>query len=182
MPTKKMILGATAGLLAVGAATGVASAAFADTTSSGTLTASPSTTQNTSAAKVRHGEGRLAQELASKLGVDQGKVEAALKSFREANKPSSEAKEKGEGKAVRQAERAAHQSALEKSLASALGVSEAKVHDAFTAIHADQRTQRAAALKKKLDSAVAEGKLTQAEEDAVLKAQGLGLLGGGRGE
>ncbi|WFR83566.1 hypothetical protein [Arthrobacter sp. Y-9] len=181
MPTKKMILGAAAGLLALGAATGVASAAFADTSASGTP-ASPSTAQNTPAVGDRHGGGKLVQELASKLGVDQSKVEAALKSFRDANRPSSGAKENSESKADRQANRTAHQAALEKSLASALGVSEAKVHEAFTAIHADQRAQREASLKKKLDSAVTSGKLTQAEEDAVLKAQGLGLLGGGRRE
>lgn len=182
MPTKKMILGATAGLLALGAATGVASAAFADTNSSGTPSASPSTSQSTTTEKGRHGEGKLAQELAAKLGVDQSKVEAALKSFRQANKPPTGAEEKGEDKSTRQAERTARQAELEKSLASALGVSETKVQDAFTAIRADQQTQRKAALKKKLDTAVTGGKLTQAEEDAVLKAQGLGLLGGGHRE
>ncbi|MDP5227697.1 MULTISPECIES: hypothetical protein [Arthrobacter] len=174
--TKKLILGVTGGALALGAVTGLAGTAIASTaavaqraTPAAAVTAQPTG---------KHGQENLAQELAAKLGIEQNKVEAALKSFRQANPRDKGAEEKAENAAARKAERTARQDALVKSLASSLGVSESKVNDAFASIRSDHQAQRTAALKKELDAAVASGKLTQAEEDAVLKADGLGLLGG----
>lgn len=76
--------------------------------------------------------------------------------------------------------------ALAEALAKELGVDEAKVSEALTKLHeerkanAPERTKpdRMEALKERLSQAVEEGKLTQAEADAVLKAHEAGVLGG----
>jgi hypothetical protein len=69
--------------------------------------------------------------------------------------------------------------ALAKSLAGKLGIDEAKVSAALTEIRAAAQAERAAALKTRLDKAVSEGTLTQAEADAVTKAVEKGVIGGG---
>jgi hypothetical protein len=71
------------------------------------------------------------------------------------------------------------EAALAKSLAESLGIDEAKVTVAFEELRNDAQSERAAALKTRLDKAVADGKLTQAEADAVTKAVEQGVIGGG---
>jgi hypothetical protein len=68
---------------------------------------------------------------------------------------------------------------LAKSLAESLGIEESKVTSALEELRAAERSERAAALKSRLDKAVADGKLTQAEADAVTKAVENGVIGGG---
>jgi len=115
--------------------------------------------------------------LASKLGVEEAKVTEALKAFREANKPAAGTDKPAEGTrpdpATRQAE-------LAKSLATALGVDEVKVTAALAELRTAEQAERSAALKTRLDQAVTDGKLTQAEADAVTKAVENGVIGGGR--
>lgn len=68
--------------------------------------------------------------------------------------------------------------AMAKSLAESLGVEESKVTAALEEIRAAAQTERAAALKTRLDTAVGDGTLTQAEADAVTKAVEKGDIGG----
>jgi len=68
---------------------------------------------------------------------------------------------------------------LAKSLASSLGIDEAKVTAALDELKSEAQAKHAAALKTKLDKAVSSGTLTQAEADAVTKAVEKGVIGGG---
>lgn len=77
--------------------------------------------------------------------------------------------------------------ALAAGLAKELGISQDKVTAALekveTSLEADAKADRQAALKSRLDQAVKDGKLTQEQADAILKASDAGVLlgGGGRG-
>ena len=97
----------------------------------------------------------------------------AIQAFREANKPTTAPAE------GTKPDRTAQDAAMAKSLAAALGVDESKVTAALTEIRAAEQTKRAAALKTRLDTAVKDGTLTQAEADAVTKAVEKGVIGGG---
>jgi DNA-binding MarR family transcriptional regulator len=114
-----------------------------------------------------------AAALASKLGVDQSKVTDALKAFRDANKPTTPPAE------GTRPDPAAMQAELAKSLAASLGIDEAEVTAALDELRTAEQAERAAALKTRLDKAVTDGKLTQAEADAVTKAVQAGVIGGG---
>ncbi|MDI1463986.1 hypothetical protein QEZ54_23655 [Catellatospora sp. KI3] len=92
-------------------------------------------------------------------------------------------------------DRDARQAAFAAALAKELGVDEQKVSDALTKVREQLRSERgddgrtgeqsqadrAARLKERLDQAVKDGKLTQAEADAIVKAAQAGVLGGGHG-
>ncbi|WP_246002152.1 hypothetical protein [Allorhizocola rhizosphaerae] len=77
---------------------------------------------------------------------------------------------------------------LAAALAKELGVEESKVTAALDKVREEQKkneqgerptpADRTAALKERLATAVSEGKLTQAEADAVIKAYEAGVLGG----
>ncbi|MGR0162193.1 Clp protease N-terminal domain-containing protein [Paenarthrobacter nitroguajacolicus] len=184
--TKRITLGVAAGALALGAGLGATSIATAATTPSPSSTASPSATTSGDATTPSdrggkpgghgHDRGQIAAELATKLGVDEAKVTDALKAFREANKPATPPTEGTEGT---KPDHTAQEAALAKSLAEALGVDEAKVTTALEEIRAAGQAERSAALKTRLDKAVTDGKLTQAEADAVTKAVEAGVIGGG---
>ena len=178
--TKKITLGVTVGALALGAGLGVTSVASA------TSTPTPSATSSTEGSTPDGGQGRhgghgrdgvqIASALATKLGVDESKVTAALKAFRDANKPTSPPAEGTQGT---KPDRTARDAALAKSLAEALGVDESKVTAALEEIRTEAKAARSAELKTRLDKAVSDGKLTQAEADAVTKAVEAGVIGGG---
>lgn len=72
---------------------------------------------------------------------------------------------------------------LAGKLAKELGVDESKVQAALDKIlteeQAEWKTERLAALKTRLDQAVKDGKLTQAEADAIYKAAENGVVPGG---
>lgn len=175
--SKKITLGIAAGALALGAGMGVTTMASAATTPSPSQSAT-SSTDGTAPGQGhgRHGfkgdRGQLASKLATKLGVDESKVTEALKAFREANKPTTPPAE------GTKPDRTAMEAALAKSLAEKLGIDEAKVTAALQEIRAEEQADRAAALKSRLDAAVAGGKLTQAEADAVTKAVQNGVIRG----
>ncbi|WP_043806068.1 Clp protease N-terminal domain-containing protein [Paenarthrobacter aurescens] len=181
--TKRITLTVAAGALALGAGLGATSIASAATTPSPSATSSADATtpSDRGGRPGGHGHGRdggqIAAELATKLGVDEAKVTEALKAFREANKPATPPAQGTEGT---KPDRTAQDAALAKSLAEALGVDEAKVTTALEEIRAAAQEERSAALKTKLDKAVTDGKLTQAEADAVTKAVEAGVIGGGR--
>ncbi|MGM9474248.1 hypothetical protein ACS5PJ_19845 [Pseudarthrobacter sp. YS3] len=156
---KNIILAASASALALSLGLGAAAMASA------TTTPTPGTVTGTHDVKDGHGKpgGQMAATLAAKLGVDEAKVTEALKALRDANKADHLAKE----------------AAVAKSLAASLGIDEAKVTAAIDELRSTHKaTDRAAAMKTRLDKAVAAGKLTQAEAEAVTKAVESGVLGG----
>lgn len=171
--TKRITLGVTAGALALGAGLGVTSMASAaslptDTTS----TSSASASQDQGQRGPGRDGGQLAESLATKLGIDQTKVTEALKAFRDANKPTTAPSE------GTKPDRAAMETAMASSLAQSLGVDQAKITTALTEIRTERDATRATEMKSRLDQAVTDGKLTQAEADAVTKAVQAGVLGG----
>ena len=123
----------------------------------------------------RGGERGIAQAsaLAEKLGVEEAKVTEALQAFREANKPAGPPAEGEKPDAV------TREAALAKSLAESLGIEESAVTTALEELRSERQAEKAAGLKTRLDQAVADGKLTQAEADAVTKAVENGVIGGG---
>lgn len=185
--TKRITLGLmTAGVLVLGAGMGVTGMASAAETPSPSSTASASTTPADGSAAVDSGKrgghkgdrGQLAADLATKLGVEETKVTEAIQAFRDANKPSGTPAE-GAATDGTKPDRSALDAAMAKSLAESLGVEESKVTAALEEIRAAGQAERAAALKTRLDAAVTDGKLTQAEADAVIKAVEAGVIGGG---
>ena len=89
-------------------------------------------------------------------------------------------------------DQAQHLDDLATALAQELGIDKDKVAAALAKIEANRPkppadanppsdADRTAALKSRLDAAVKAGTITQAEEDAILKAAAAGVLGGGPG-
>jgi uncharacterized membrane protein len=184
--TTKIALSLGAAAVALGAGLGVAGMAAATTTPSPSPTPSSSAPGDTFAdghgmRGGRHGHGgaqlgNRARELAAKLGVDEAKVADALKTFRDANRPSAPpATPPVPGQ---KPDRAAREKALAASLAKSLGLDEAKVTAALEELRTAKHANHAAALKPRLDQAVKDGTLTQTEADAVTKAAEKGVIGG----
>ena len=178
-----------AGVLAVGAGLGVASLAQAEPTPSpGAPSSSPSTgTQPGERGPGGRGGmhrggamfGADAKQLAEKLGVTEAKVTEALRAIHEERKadrpdPSASPSAKPTGRIRPSATRN-----WPRRWPSKLGVDEAKVKTALDEIRAARQAERAAELKTRLDAAVKDGTLTQAEADAVTKAVEKGVIGGG---
>ena len=176
---KKIATGAAATLLALSAGLGVASGAWASTTPTPAPSATATEGGSAPGGQAKSGPrpmvlGVNAAELASKLGVDQAKVTEALKAFHKANRPAA-----GTGTGTRP-NREERESALAASLAQSLGLDEETVRKALDDLQTQRQTERAAALKTRLDDAVANGTLTQAEADGAAKAVEKGVIGGGR--
>ena len=182
MASKKTALAVATGVLALGAGVGIAGIASADPTPtpSPSASASGTPTLGTGDPGGRHGhgfrDGELASELASKLGVSEDKVKEALRAFWEANRPTARPDDQ-----TTPPDPAERDAALAKALAAKLGIDEAKVTTALQEIRTARQAERAAALKERLDAAVADGTLTQAEADAVTKAVEKGGINPGRG-
>ncbi|WP_077489636.1 hypothetical protein [Sinomonas mesophila] len=182
---KKIALGAAAALLTLGAGLGVATAASAATAPTPTPSASASADGTATDGATPDGAGKGwrghrgvgadAAELASKLGVDEATVTEALEAFRDANKPTDT------GATRERPDREARESAFAASLAQSLGLDQTTVQRALDEIQAERKAERIAALKTRLDDAVADGTLTQAEADGAAKAIEKGVIGGGRG-
>ena len=183
MAMKKMALGTSAAGLALVAGLGFAGvASAADSGSSGSADSTTGTTQSAPAERGgpggHHGGGMdMASGLAEKLGVDESKLSDALDTFRKANKPT-ERPEGGAKQDGTKPDRTAMDSALAKSLAESLGIEESKVTTALEELRTEAQAERATELKSRLDEAVGDGTLTQAEADAVTKAVEKGVIGG----
>ena len=107
-------------------------------------------------------------------------------------KPSSSASSTDQGDERRQ-KHADRQAEFAEALAKELGVSTDKVTAALEKLHEQRQgdrperperpstEDRQAALKQRLDQAVTDGKLTQEQADAVLKATEAGVFPGGPG-
>lgn len=181
---KKTIL-TVVGVAALGTGIGVAGLASADPAPTTSPSASASPTAGAPGApgprggwpgRADHGArgDALAAELATKLGLDQTKVSDAVKALREANRPAKPRTKPTPGQA--KPDPTARDAALAKALAPKLGVDEAKIKTALDEIRAAHQADRTAALKTRLATAVQDGKLTEAEADAVQKAVDQGVI------
>jgi hypothetical protein len=173
----KTAVAVAAGVVALSTGIGVAGIASADPTPTPQPSASGSASPSGAPSDRPGGRGprggydaAQVQELASKLGVTEAQLTEALRAIREEIRSAT----KPEDRPTREERDAA----LAKALAEKLGLEEAKVAQALTEIRTAQQAERAAALKERLDAAVADGTLTQAEADAVTKAVERGVIGG----
>ncbi|MBB3326073.1 hypothetical protein [Microlunatus antarcticus] len=180
---KRTVLGASMGVVAVGAAAGIAGFASAAPTptpaapsSGASAPAQPGPGGHGGRGHGQKDGGQLATELATKLGLDQAKVATAVQEVREANRPTTRPTP---GTAPTPRDPAADDAALAKALAPKLGVDEAKVKTALDEIRAAREADRTKALDDRLAAAVKAGTLTQAEADAVKKAAEKGVIGFG---
>jgi len=196
-----------AGIAAVGAAAlaigfGISSAAQADdatptpspTTQSGSGNSNGNNNGNGWGPGGRHGMGGMGgmgafagdlSELASKLGVDEAKLRDAMSAVRDDLKKDlkdlRDAAKDNPTTADRQAMRDQMQQKLADALAAQLGIDSSKVSSALADLEAAHEAERDQALTDRLDQAVKDGKLTQAEADAVKKAVDAGVIGAGPG-
>ena len=120
--------------------------------------------------------GADAATLAEQLGIDKAKVEAAITTVRDANRPTEKP---AEGTRPTEAEREARRTAYVTALAKELGVTEAKLTDALAEIRSEHEAEHRTRLGERLDTAVDDGTLTEADRSSVLKAFDAGVLGGG---
>jgi hypothetical protein len=123
------------------------------------------------------GKGADLSALATKLGVDQTKLEDALRAVRDELKAN-----RTPGQGATKPDPATMQDQLATKLASKLGIDAAKVKAAIADLRATEQADHQKAFDDRLAKAVTDGTLTQAEADAVKKAAKAGVIGmGGRG-
>ena len=96
--------------------------------------------------------------------------------MREANRPTEKP---AEDTRPTEADREARQAAYVTALAKELGVTEARLTDALAEIRSEHEAEHRTRLGERLDTAVNDGTLTDADRAAVLKAFDAGVLGGG---
>ena len=129
-----------------------------------------------------HGRGGFldAAALAKALGVSEDKVSDALDAAREATRPDDDSRPAdGEQPAPpTDEERAEREAAFVAALAEELGLDESTVSDALDTLRAAARAEHRTDLSERLDQAVEDGDLTEADKESVLKAYDAGVLGG----
>ncbi|GAA2024753.1 hypothetical protein GCM10009740_12960 [Terrabacter terrae] len=183
---RKMAGVAAAGAAAAVIGLGVSQVARADDAAAPTPSPTATTTPGTPAAGQGHGWGPGARHggpgrmmgmradlsaLATKLGVDQAKLADALRAVR--------AELRAGRAAGTRPDRASLQDEVATKLAAKLGVDMAKVKAAIADVRAAHRAERQKSFDDRLAQAVKDGKLTQAEADAVKKAAQAGVIGMG---
>ena len=125
--------------------------------------------------------GDAAAELAEKLGVSEDEVTDAFAAIREDLAPRLEDRAEGARPVPpTDEEREAKQGELAAALAEELGVEASAVEDAFAELHDDLQAGVRDSLADRLDDAVGDGDLTEADKASVLKAFDAGVLGFGR--
>lgn len=144
---------------------------------------------------VRHGgviSDELAERLAESLGLDEDEVADALEEVRDELGPPARLDDLRDGEMPSlptEEEQEARQDELAAALAEALGVDAEEVETALEEIRADveaQMEERFAELREearsdlvdRLDAAVEDGTLTEADKESVLKAYDEGVLDG----
>lgn len=129
-----------------------------------------------------HGRGGFmdAAALAEALDVSEDTLSDALDAVREAMKPDADSRPAdGERPALpTDEERAEREAAFVSALAKELGIEESKVSDALETVQAARRAEHRTELSERLDQAVEDGDLTDADKASVLKAYDAGVLGG----
>lgn len=203
MNLKKMTIGLGAGALMLGSAFGLGSIASADETQPASATSSATGGQGNGSGSQGNGsgetnrmqgQGRSADqrgpragggygsqqhlaELAKALGVSEDALKTAQEKVRtDLGAPTERGRDRS------QADIDARHAQEAKILAAELNLDEAKVLETLKTVAANrqatQQADRAANLKERLDAAVKDGKLTQAQADAVTAAHDAGVLGG----
>lgn len=124
------------------------------------------------------GRGLDTAALATKLGVTEDKLTAALQKVGQSMRDQHEQAEDGTRTPPTQAEIDARQQAFAAALAKELGIDQTKVTAAFDALRAEREAARKAELSTRLDAAVKSGKLTDADKQSILKGFDAGVLGG----
>lgn len=128
-----------------------------------------------------HGRGGFmdATALAEALGVSEDDLSDALDAVREAMQPDADSRPAdGERPALPTEERAEREAAFVSALAKELGIEESKVSDALETVQAARKAEHRTELSERLDQAVEDGDLTDADKESVLKAYDAGVLGG----
>jgi hypothetical protein len=120
---------------------------------------------------------QMAAELADALGLSEEKVAAALEAVHDELRP--ERTDEGVPPTPpTDEERADREAEFAKALAAELDISTTKVAAALAELQADAEAEGRARLSERLDTAVDEGDLTEADKASVLKAFDAGVLGG----
>lgn len=125
--------------------------------------------------------GRIGMDttaLAEALGVSEEKVSQALDEIREQLRPDAAARPSGDERAAppTDEERAEREAAFASALAAALDLDETAVSDALDEVRAAHEAERREGLADRLDQAVTDGELTDADRASVLKAYDAGVL------
>ncbi|MEO9325291.1 hypothetical protein ABFT23_17490 [Nocardioides sp. C4-1] len=130
------------------------------------------------------GPGMEAAAIAESLGLEEDVVEQALQEVRDALRPEPPEPDGERPAPPSEAERSQQEAAFVTALAEKLGVTEDQVTTALEAAReqadADREERRAedrGALAERLDAAVADGTLTEADKTSVLKAYDADLIG-----
>jgi hypothetical protein len=200
---RKVVGAAVAAAAALAIGLGVAAVARADDVpSSGTPSAAANTTPGPAATGQGRGNGQLkthgpgdgkgwgpggrfgggvalgaeVADLATRLGVAESTLRDALKGAKDDLKAAHQATG-----ALRSGQRDAALDAFADALAKRLGLSSSTVRTALDEVRASHDADRQQAFDDRLDQAVKDGTLTQAEADAVRKAARAGVIGMGRG-
>ena len=189
--TKKIALGIAGGAIVLGSGFTFATIASADApTPSPTPSQSwqrgggygrmgGSATATNPNAGLRNGTGYGAvantEYLAGKLGVSQDAVTAAMQKYHSTNPTQAR------GRDLTDAQQDAQHADLAVFLAKELNVPEAAILDALNTQTDARQADRTADLKASLDLAVKEGRLTQAQADAMATAHEAGVRMGGMG-
>ncbi|WP_028655673.1 hypothetical protein [Nocardioides sp. J54] len=121
------------------------------------------------------GPGGDQEAFAEALGVSEDELADALAAVRDDLWSNGRARKRS-GPLTEQ-DREERRDAFAEALADELGIGKAKVTDAIESLRSDWRAERRADLEKRLDEAVADGDLTDADKASVLKAYDAGVLG-----
>lgn len=126
-----------------------------------------------------HGRGFVdATALADALGVSEDELTDAIDAVREATRPDGAPGDGERPTPPTDEERAEREAAFVAALAKELGLEESKVSDALETVQAARRAEHRTELSDRLDQAVEDGDLTDADKESVLKAYDAGVLGG----
>lgn len=176
-----------AALLAAGAvAGGVTAASLSASAADGTDTSSDASSATAGergpGGPGGHGRGGFmdAEALAEALGVSEDELRDALEAVRDEIRPDPGGRPADGERPTppTDEERAEREAAFVTALAKELGLQESKVSDALETVQAARQAEHRTALSERLDQAVEDGDLTDADKASVLKAYDAGVLGG----